>query len=301
MAEVVIEPKIVTTTPIKESSDKYLMGQSFSGFQNSGFQNATPIQTSQASAQFIQKRNLQKILQEALIEAELAGEEFYYAFPVKGGVIEGPSIGMMVSLMRIWGNLEVETDVEETKDGWIFKVTIKDLETNLKFNTVYRHKKPQKPVGSFAPERWEEMQFQAAQSKALRNALTRVIPRWLQSACLEKAKKAIAKVLQNPEKAKKQIIESFARFKITKEDLENILGIEIKDWSINDLIYLKGILNQLVEGVLKPSDLKSNSSNSEFAEANGSPLSATHSSSLADSSSPESSTDQREQNQKLFK
>jgi len=294
MTEVVnIEPKIVTA-PIKENSDGYLAGQTFA---------STPAQVSQTvqfsqTQGFVQKRNLQKILQEALIEAELAGEEFYYAFPVKGGVIEGPSIGMAISLMRIWGNLEVETDVEETKDSWIFKVTVKDLETNLKFNTVYRHKKPQKPVGSFAPERWEEMSFQSGQSKALRNALTRVIPRWLQSACLERAKKAIAKMLQNPEKAKKQIIDSFARFKVDKGDLENILGKEIKDWSIDDLIYLKGILNQLVEGVLKPSELKSNSNATEESSV---PATPTVSASSSTSAFSKTSTEQKEQKQRLFK
>ena len=230
-----IHPKIVTTfSPTQKAEDTYLIGQ----------------QTTKT------KRDLKQILAEALYEAEIAGPDFYYAYPLKGTVVEGPSIGMMTSLARIWGKLKIDTETEETQDAWIYKVRVKDLETDLEFNTIYRQRKPRKFPEKMDPARWEDMQFQAGLSKALRNALTKVIPRWLQSACLKKAKEAIIGMIDKPEKVIKTLILEFSKFNITKEDLEELLGISVTDWTPEEIVTLRGILNQIKEGILRPSELK---------------------------------------------
>ena len=229
-----IQPKIVTAfSPTQKVEDTYLIGQ-----------------------QTTTKRDLKQILAEALFEAEIAGPDFYYAYPLKGTVVEGPSIGMMSSLARIWGNLKIDTETEETQDAWIYKVKVKDLETNLEFNTIYKQRKPKKFPEKMDPARWEDMQFQAGLSKALRNALTKVIPRWLQTACLKKAKEAIIGAIEKPEKTIKNLLMEFGKFKITKEDLEEILGLPITDWGVEEIVSLRGILTQIKEGILRPSEIK---------------------------------------------
>jgi hypothetical protein len=122
--------------------------------------------------------NLDKVVAAVLREAEFAGDAFYYSFPMGGKKIEGPGIGLAMAMARKWSNCAVPVEYHETSTEWVFTAHFVDLERGFTVSRVYRKKKGKGAFKKLEDDQAEDMTFQAAQSRAIRNVVLAGVPRW---------------------------------------------------------------------------------------------------------------------------
>lgn len=142
-------------------------------------------------------RNLDKVVAAVLREAEFAGDAFYYSFPMGGKQIEGPSIGLAMAVAREWSNCAVPVEYYETPIEWVFTAHFVDLERGFTVSRVFRKKKGKGVFKKLEEDRAEDMTFQAAQSRAIRNVVLAGVPRWLTDQAKERAKDAVLRGIRS--------------------------------------------------------------------------------------------------------
>lgn len=150
------------------------------------------MQTTYATAISVQKpRDLDRIVENVMREAEYAGEDFFYAWGEGKNHIEGNSVGLALCVVREWGNCAVETDVKETNGSYIFSAHFIDLETGFTLSRTFRQSKNWTVYGKLDDFRKDDMRYQIGQSKAIRNVVNNAMPRWLLNQARERAKQAL--------------------------------------------------------------------------------------------------------------
>ena len=198
------------------------------------------LRTSYVSAQRdIIPRKLPEVMRRVEIEAELASEDFYYAWTQKGGVIEGTSIDGAMILVRNFGNCVAEAQViQEGASFWVFDAVFMDLETGFTTSRQFRQRKTQasQKVGKDNDaDRLLDIAFQIGQSKAIRNVVVKAMPGWLIGAAMKKAKAAADGQYKNiPEWVDKTIV-AYAEWKVTQAELERKVGRPSNAWASSDI------------------------------------------------------------------
>jgi hypothetical protein len=235
----------VTATPLTDSEELPSIPQELIS-QGKALQKAgTPFVT----ALSVQKpRNLDKVVAAMENEAKYAGAKFWYKLPFGGG-IEGPSIGLAVSLAREWGNCAVTMDVQETDEAFFFTGRFIDLEKGYQLERAFRQRKSPK-LGKFDAERTQDIAFQIGQSKTIRNVILNSVPRWLVERTIQAAKAAVAAGI-TPEKLiaeRKKIVEAFAAKKVSLERLVAKIGKGMTEWTAFDIADLRGDYSALTSG-----------------------------------------------------
>ncbi len=207
-------------------------------------------------------RDLDRIIEALDKEAQYGGEDFYYSWPVKDKktgkitIIEGCSIGAAMAIAREWTNCAVPIEVKETVDSFIFRASFVDIEKGFTVSRIYRHKKTE-AIGKYRAERWEDMEFQKAQSKAMRNVVLAAVPRWLSSRVLRNAKEAVASGIgrEGLDVAKDKAVSFLRGYGVEKEAIENVLGKKFADWTIEDMVKLRGMCRQILNQESHPQHL----------------------------------------------
>jgi len=187
-------------------------------------------------------------------------------------LVEGPSIRAALSLARRWGNCScrvILTDV--TNEAAELEGRFLDLETNFLVSRPIRVSRIQKRRGRFVEvdeREWVQL-LQASASKALRNAVLSGLPDGLVEEYVAEARRVAApaekKAADRTARSQKkpiaeQVTEAFAQHRLTPEDIcECILNGEIAslaDLKDHHLVTLRGVLNALKDGVVKPEELR---------------------------------------------
>lgn len=203
-------------------------------------------------------RVLDTVKRRVIEEAMYAGEDFFYAWTQKDknsstgqGLIEGTSIEGAMILIRNWGNAVCEPDiVDETPTHWMLRATFIDLETGFSGGRLFRQRKNQKSAAKMDDERGLDIAFQVGQSKAIRNAIVRAVPKWLVDEALEAAKSAAAKQYSDMAESSARAIDGFTRdYGVTLAQLERKLGKKRVDWIPPDIVMLRAIFKALREGM----------------------------------------------------
>jgi len=216
----------------------------------------TKIEAGYQTAIAVQRpRKLKEVTERCLSEADIAGEAFYWTWQVwdnkekKYKTVEGPSIDLAMTVARNFGNCAVPTEVVEIEGEWIFRAAFVDLETGFTFQRVYRVPKSEAP-GKFDQDRWDDMTFQRAQSKAQRNVIIKGAPPWLIQQTMDRAKEAALKGIgkMGKETAKTKVLQFFMRYQVTKEMLEKLMDESIGNWTEETLMKLRGIARTLQDG-----------------------------------------------------
>ena len=195
-------------------------------------------------------RNLDKVVAAVLREAEFAGDAFYYSFPMGGKKIEGPSIGLAMAVAREWGNCAVPVEYYETPAEWIFNAHFVDLERGFTVSRVFRKKKGKGAFKKLEDDRAEDMTFQAAQSRAIRNVVLAGVPRWLTDQAKERAKEAVLKGISKEglASATEKALKFLAGYGITEARVLAVLGKPKSAWASEDIATLRGMASQLKDG-----------------------------------------------------
>ena len=195
-------------------------------------------------------RNLDKVVAAVLREAEFAGDAFYYSFPMGGKKIEGPSIGLAMAVAREWSNCAVPVEYYETATEWVFNAHFVDLERGFTVSRVFRKKKGKGVFKKLEDDRAEDMTFQAAQSRAIRNVVLAGVPRWLTDQAKERAKDAVLKGISKEglAVATDKALKFLAGYAISEERVLAVLGKPKHEWASEDIASLRGMASQLRDG-----------------------------------------------------
>ena len=195
-------------------------------------------------------RSLDKIVAAVLREAEFAGDAFYYSFPMGGKKIEGPSIGLAMAVAREWSNCAVPVEYYETPAEWVFTAHFVDLERGFTVSRVFRKKKGKGVFKKLEDDRAEDMTFQAAQSRAIRNVVLAGVPRWLTDQAKERAKEAVLKGItkEGLAAATEKALKFLAGYGITEDRVIAVLGKSKSEWTSDDIASLRGMASQLKDG-----------------------------------------------------
>ena len=204
-------------------------------------------------------------------------ERVEYAKPVGGGkFIQGPTIRFAETAIRLWGNIDCQNEVvyEDDKVRRI-RVTVTDLETNSTHSKEISVSKRVerssdkgrevvgKRINSYGNTVYivvatdEEMQqkVDSAVSKALRNEGLRLIPSDIIDEAIATARWTLSqRDNQDPERARRNLIDAFYALGVMPEDIAKIIGHDIKVITDNDTQQLRSIYASLKSGEAKISD-----------------------------------------------
>ncbi len=203
-------------------------------------------------------RAIERISKDAIAEARLMGEDFYYGWDVntKGGKkhIDGVSIDGAMMLIRQWGNAACRlSDVRTTEEHFLMTATFIDLESGTQTERIYR-KHRGKATGNYDQQRFDDMAFSDAQSRAIRNAICHALPRWLQDRCKDAARRAAQQGL-DPERERDKVGARAKEFGIDLDTIEKKFQMHLKDFSASDLVTLRALLRTVEDGHASARDL----------------------------------------------
>lgn len=220
------------------------------------------VKTNYTTAVAVQKpRSISKMLSAVLEEAEQAGSSFYYRWEVKTNdgpkEVIGGSIDMAASIFRGYGNCAMDIQCNETPSHYFFTATFIDLENGMSWPRMFRQRKSQSLGKRMEQDRQEDIVFQIGQSKAMRNAVLSVMPRWIVERAIQTARNAEIKRLSGRENitlARAEVMKYFGRFGVTQERIEAKLGKKIEDAGPEDLADLRSVAGAIKDGVTTISD-----------------------------------------------
>lgn len=209
--------------------------------------------TQHHTAMTVQKpRVLSKVCANVLEEAKMAGNTFYYRFPVGGKTITGGSVSLAMCIAREWTNAVVEMEERETPTHWIFEVRFVDLEKGMTFPRTFRQPKPLTIPGKFNDSedqraRYRNIQYQKGQSIAIRNGILKCMPEWIIDRAVEAAMKVEAKGIKEMglPVARAEMIIIFKSFGVSPERIEALFKRSIDDLTLDDIDALRNYYDQL--------------------------------------------------------
>ena len=206
------------------------------------------------------------VIKAALGELELVPEDAsraFYSIPYRerqqdGATklvkVEGPSIKAAMTLARRWGNCSTTARVlHEDAEGFDVEGIFIDLESNFRIARPMRvgkfFKQRSGSIVLLDPKR-QEMAIQAGASKAIRNAILGGLPSYLVSAYDQKARTIVGgKTDAKPDKKILQaILDAFAKWKITQQQLEHYVEHPLDEWTGRDVADLRGLWNSINDG-----------------------------------------------------
>jgi len=188
-----------------------------------GGQALQQVKTDYVTAVAVQKpRSIARVAKNVIEEARMAGAGFYFSWPQGGKQIEGLSIDGAMCFARNYGNCVIDVDDQENASHYKFKAYFIDLESGFTSPRKFRQRKGQKVSKKMDSERQEDIVYQIGQSKAIRNAILRVMPEWLKAKVIQAAKQAeIAGIKEeSPALARARVLEFFEARGISQDRVE---------------------------------------------------------------------------------
>lgn len=215
-----------------------------------------------------------------------------YHKPVGNGV-EGPSIRFVEAALRNFGNAYVETVVTfDNPEKRIVRVSVTDLETNTYYNqdvTIQKtvEKKSVKPGDTVLSQRVNSQgkitftvpatdddilnKTNALISKAVRTLGLRIIPGDITDEAIATARMTMrTQNAQDPDAAKRNIIDSFASLGITVDALKEYVGHTLDSITPAELAELRPVFTALRDGDTTWKELMDDRREKTIAEAKAS-------------------------------
>ena len=215
-----------------------------------------------------------KILQAC--KRPMFAERVEYAKPIGKDKITGPSVRFAELALREWGNVLSDIQVVyEDENIRRSKIIITDLETNTTFTkeisvvkTVERKYGKDREVISQRRNSYGDLVYivkatddelhnkeAALISKALRNEGLRLVPSDIIDEAIYTARETLAnRDSQDPEQAKKRVIDGFVQLGIYPDDLKQYLGHSLEKLVPAELQDLRGMFQAISAGDAKWAD-----------------------------------------------
>ncbi len=203
-----------------------------------------------------QPRVLTRVEKMAMEESALLGSDAYYGWGAGKDSVEGPSVGLAMSLCRCWGNCAVDMgEVQDLPDAWIFTAKFVDLETGYTLTRQFRQSKKWVVHGKFDEARKDDIRFQIGQSKAVRNVVLNAVPKWLTRRALDKAKGGVREAVEAAiathgiEKVVAKAVSRLADLGVDEARILAAMGRKaVAALTVEDLVILRGNIAALESG-----------------------------------------------------
>lgn len=198
----------------------------------------------------VSMRNVRAI---ATMDDEVA-ESCYYHLERRGKdgkttIIEGPSIRLAEIAAQNWGNLRIGTRVIGN-DGKMVTVeaVVHDLESNVAISQQ-QVRSIRDRFGNPYNNDMQTMTINAAASIAMRNAITKVVPKSFLNKLVGECKQLVSGKADELPKRRQAMINAFAQIGVTYEMLLTKLGVsEIEDITMDMVANMIGTFNALKDG-----------------------------------------------------
>jgi hypothetical protein len=201
----------------------------------------------------------------ARLDEKGRGTRAYYSIPytTKEGsrTIEGPTVDLMDALAIEWGALLYSVRIVEQKGRAVkLRGRVVDLVSLVAIEREFLATLAPAP-GRFEVDRWDAMQLQSAESKAVRGVLEHAIPAWLVDEAMTAARAAAHRARTGGRTLAQAVataVEKFASLGVSAEALVDLVGRPVVDWSAYDLQTLRGVYEEVRTGVTTPASLTAN-------------------------------------------
>ena len=182
-----------------------------------------------------------RVMQKLSQLAAGAGDDWFYRFPVKkkdGGVeyIEGPSIKLANAVLRLVGNVIVETREVDVGDANVFYCRITDIENGASLERAFRQRKSQMSLKTKDADRQQDIAYAIGQSKAIRNAIVNFLQTPYVDHAFEEARNSLVdKIGRDVDGWRQRTLDGLARIPVDVKRVERVLGRATKDWLAPDI------------------------------------------------------------------
>lgn len=191
-------------------------------------------------------------------------ENAQYSFPRGGKKIEGPSVKLSRALVTLYGNIHSGSRViRDEPDKVVIQGYAWDLESGARSTvedvvnkSIYRKPNPQKGFagGWITPDERDLRELVSKRSAiAERNCQLKVMPFDLIEDSIGLCKQTLRENIKDPKGEQKKLIIELSKFNITVEMVQRYFGHK-EDWSADEIVELRGILNGIADGEAKRDD-----------------------------------------------
>lgn len=186
--------------------------------------------------------------------AAMAGENWFYRYPVRaggGGVehIEGPSIKCANAVARLYGNCQIDTRVVDGRDSWMIYARFVDLETGFSYTRPFQQRKDQASFGTRNQNRAQDMALQVGVSKAIRNVVTNALETFTTFAYEEARKNMVERIGTNLVEYRGRVIDRLNELKVDKARVERTLGRSAHEWLAPDIARIIAQIQAINDGM----------------------------------------------------
>jgi hypothetical protein len=206
------------------------------------------------------RRSIDDVKQRIKVCAARSASTYTYRIPFrkKGGgeeIVEGPTIKCAMDVAREYGNCQVESQVIDNGDAWIFQGKFCDIETGFTLiRSFQQHKGKNVGKGMKDPTRVLDQVFQIGCSKAIRNAVVNALPHLCGFAQFEAKRSVIDKIKSRRDYYIGKVKTRLGELDIKLGDVERFIGRTIDDWEPEDLMTVVSILQSIADGMTDKED-----------------------------------------------
>jgi hypothetical protein len=186
------------------------------------------------------KRDLPRIRQEIREIAAMAGEDWFYRFPVRtqsGGQdwIQGASIKLTNNVARIYGNNINEVREVDVGDAWVFYARFTDIETGFSMERAFHQRKSQTSLKTKDRDRQMDIAYQIGQSKAIRNCINNALGVYCDFAFEEAQKSIVEKIGKDLQGWIERTVERLKVLPVDLRRVERVIGRPAASWLAPDV------------------------------------------------------------------
>lgn len=205
------------------------------------------------------ERDLPKVIRNIKTLAAVAGEDWYYRFPVKkkgGGVdqIEGPTIKCAQNVAREYGNCQVDCRAMDQGGSWMIYARFVDYETGFSLTRPFQADKAKVNINTKDPGRQQEIAFAIGVSKATRNVITNALETFTNLAFEEAKNNLIEKVGKKLVEYRARVRERLATLEVDERRVEQMIGRKADEWLAPDVTRVIAELKAVGDGMATVDD-----------------------------------------------
>ena len=186
-------------------------------------------------------------------------EQAVYEYARGGSAISGPSIRLAEAIAQNWGNLQFGIKELEQRNG---ESTVEafcwDMETNVRQVKTFqvKHERWTRAAGRKKLEDPRDIYEQTANQGArrLRACILGIIPSDVIDSAVTECENTLKAKADTSETALKKLVDAFADFKVTKEQIEKRIQRRLDTITPAQLIQLRKIYNSLKDGMSSTTD-----------------------------------------------
>lgn len=198
-------------------------------------------------------RDEAKVLRKLAVRAAMAGEDWFYRFPVrdKGAqkYIEGPSIKCANNVAQLFGNCAIRTRAIDNFDSWLIYARLEDYEQGFVYERPWLQPKGQQSLGTRDQGRAEAIAFQIGVSKAIRNVVCNALELFTNYAFEEARNSIVEKLGKNLPEAINKIKNKLGQMGVEAKRVEAMIGRSIDQWLAPDCARVIAEITAITEGM----------------------------------------------------